>query len=542
MPHIDDDSKRLPTSPQTDEDTLVETASEDSFPASDPPAWVPTTALGSAGESQAEKSITPEKVMPTRMERDSMGDVGVPEDAYYGASTQRAVQNFCISCLKLPEEFIHALGAIKLYAARVNAELGLLDSKLAQAIETAAREVAEGKWDKQFVVDLFQTGSGTSTNMNANEVIASRANELLTEKKGGRSPVHPNDHVNRGQSSNDVIPTAMHVATLRIIDQHLLPAFDQLRKTIEEKALVFDKVVKIGRTHLMDATPIRLGQELSGHASIVAHAARRLENIKPHLAELALGGTAVGTGLNTHPAFAPRVIRLLAEHTSLSLHPAPNYFEALGARDAAVETAAAFRSAAISLSKFANDLRWLSSGPRCGLGELVLPALQPGSSIMPGKVNPVIPEAVLQVAARVIGHDATIAWAASMGSTLELNVMMPVIAAALIESANLLTAAAKALSEKCVQSIKADERRCRELVEWSMALATALVPEVGYDEAAKIAKAAYESDRTVRAVASEHPKFKGRQSVLDKLLDPWNQTEGQGGVKEAKPPESSRER
>src|SRR6185369_15261669 len=240
------------------------------------------------------------------------------------------------SDLKLPKEFIHALGAIKMYAARVNGELGLLDSKLAQAIETAAREVVDGKWDCQFVVDLFQTGSGTSTNMNANEVIASRANELLTEKKGGRSPVHPNDHVNLGQSSNDVIPTAMHVATLRIVNERLLPALQHLQKTLEDKALVFDKVVKIGRTHLMDATPIRLGQELSGHASIVAHSIRRLENSKAHLGELPLGGTAVGTGLNTHPSFAPRVIRLLAEHTGLSLHPAPNYFEALGARDAAV--------------------------------------------------------------------------------------------------------------------------------------------------------------------------------------------------------------
>jgi fumarate hydratase, class II len=367
-------------------------------------------------------------------------------------------------------------------------------------------------------------------------VIASRANELLTEKKGGRSPVHPNDHVNLGQSSNDVIPTAMHVATLRIVNERLLPALQQLQKTLEDKALVFDKVVKIGRTHLMDATPIRLGQELSGHASIVAHTIRRLENSKAHLGELPLGGTAVGTGLNTHPAFAPRVIRLLAEHTGLSLHPAPNYFEALGARDAAVETSAALRSTAISLAKIANDLRWLASGPRCGLGEIVLPALQPGSSIMPGKVNPVIPEAVLQVAARVIGHDSTIAWAASMGSTLELNVMMPVIAASLIESATLLSNAAKVFAEKCIQGMKADERRCREQVEWSMAMVTALVPEIGYDEAAKLAHEAFHSDRTVREVAQNHPKFRDRKDVLDKLLDPTHQTEGQGGVKQAKPP------
>jgi len=523
------------TTPEEAEDALVETASKDSFPASDPPSWVPTTALGSAGDSHGVTAVKQEAVIATRTERDSMGDVAVPEEAYYGASTQRAVQNFCISGQKLPEEFIHALGAIKLYAARVNAELGWLDSKLAQAIETAAREVVDGKWDGQFVVDVYQTGSGTSTNMNADEVIAGRANELLTGQKGGRNPIHPNDHVNLGQSSNDVIPTAMHVATLKIVDQRLISVLQQLQKTLEDKALVFDKVVKVGRTHLMDATPIRLGQELSGYASIVAHTVRRLENIKPHLSELPLGGTAVGTGLNTHPLFAARVIRLLAEHTGLSLHPAPNYFEALGARDAAVEASAAFRSVAISLTKIANDLRWLSSGPRCGLGEVVLPALQPGSSIMPGKVNPVIPEAVIQVAARVVGHDATVAWAASMGSTLELNVTMPVIAASLIESAKLLTTVTKVFTEKCVQGLKADEPRCREQVEWSISMATALVPEVGYDEAAKIAKEAFESGQTVRAVAQEHPKFRGRRGLLEELLDPWRQTTGKGGVKQAKP-------
>ncbi|MBI4396188.1 MAG: class II fumarate hydratase, partial [Elusimicrobia bacterium] len=363
----------------------------------------------------------------TRLEKDSMGTKEVPADAYYGVQTLRAVENFPVSGWRLPRPFIRALALIKRAAAQVNMERGLLDEKRGRAIVQAATEAAEGTWDAHFPVDVFQTGSGTSTNMNANEVIANRAIEILGGEKGTKSPVHPNDHVNQGQSSNDVIPTALHVAALELLAREVLPALEVLRGALAEKAKEFDGILKIGRTHLQDAVPMRLGQEFDGYASQVAHGIKRLENCRPHLAELALGGTAVGTGLNADPKFVEAMIRKLAEETKLPFVGAPSRFEALAARDAAVETSGALKTVAVSLMKIANDLRWLSSGPRCGLGEIELPSLQPGSSIMPGKVNPVIPEATLMAAAHVIGADTAITVGGASGN-FELNVMKPLIA------------------------------------------------------------------------------------------------------------------
>jgi fumarate hydratase class II len=460
-----------------------------------------------------------------RIERDSMGEMRVPRDAYYGAQTQRAVENFPISDMRLPRAFVRALGIIKLCAARVNAELGLLDAKLVGAIDTAAREVVDGKLDEQFVVDVFQTGSGTSTNMNANEVIAGRANELLGGPRGGKSPVHPNDHVNRGQSSNDVIPSAIHISTLQVIEHQTLPGLKKLHAALAAKAREFDRIVKIGRTHLMDATPVRLGQEFGGYASMIEHSIRRIEAVRPHLLELALGGTAVGTGINTHAEFPARVVRQIAGLTGLPFTTAANYFEALGGRDAAVETSGALRTVAVSLTKIANDIRWLGSGPRCGIGEILLPETQPGSSIMPGKVNPVMCESVLQVAAQVIGNDATVAWCGAMGGNFELNVMMPVLAFNLLQSAALVGSVCNAFTDKCVAGIQANERRCQEQIELSLAMCTALAVEIGYDEAAKIARQAYETGRSVRAIALEHPQLKDRPDRVAQLLDPWSQTE-----------------
>ncbi len=438
--------------------------------------------------------------MTRREERDSMGRVSVPAEAYYGAQTQRAVENFRVSSLRFSRPFIQALGLIKKHAARVNAELGLLPAELAEPIAAAAAEVAEGRLDDQFLVDVFQTGSGTSTHMNANEVIAGRANETLTGRRGGRSPVHPNDHVNLGQSSNDVIPSAIHVAALLGIRSHLLPSLEMLARALERKAEAFRGIRKIARTHLQDAVPMSLGEEFGGYARQAELGIGRVRAAELNLAELALGGTAVGTGMNTHPEFAPRVIAGLARETGIPFREAQNHFEAQAAQDAAVEMSGALRTAAVSLTKIANDLRWLSSGPRCGLGEITLPALQPGSSIMPGKVNPVIPEAVLQVAARVIGNDAGIAFAAQAGN-FELLVMLPLIAHNLLESIELLGSAASLLAERCVSGLTANPGKCRANLEQSLALATALVPAIGYDRAAALAKEAFDSGRTLRETA-----------------------------------------
>jgi fumarate hydratase class II len=455
-----------------------------------------------------------------RTESDSLGEMQVPASAYYGAQTARAVENFPISNLRFPRQFIRALGLIKKHASRANASLGLLPALLPEAIEEAAQEVIDGKLDAHFVVDIFQTGSGTSTNMNANEVIANRATELLGGKRGDKL-VHPNDHVNRGQSSNDVIPTAIHLAALEAIEFQLRPALTELHEALLAKAEAFWEIRKIGRTHLQDATPMRLGQEFSGYAAQVAHGVRRLENVKIHLRELALGGTAVGTGINTHPEFARRAIQGLAQETKLDLHEAPNHFEAQAARDACVETSGALKTVAVSLIKIANDIRWLGSGPRLGLGELKLPATQPGSSIMPGKVNPVMCEMVLQVGAQVIGNDAAITFGGASGN-FELNTMMPVIAYNLLQSIDLLANASRVFARRCVAGLEADPARCEGGIERSLAMATALAPVIGYDEAARIAKAAYESNRTVREVAAELSGLD--PGTLDQLLDPKKTT------------------
>lgn len=437
-----------------------------------------------------------------RIESDSMGEVKVPAAAYYGAQTQRAVQNFPISGLRFPREFIRAMGLIKRAAARVNLELGFLPQEVAEAIIQAATEAAEGKLDEQFPVDIFQTGSGTSTNMNANEVIANRAIELLGGEVGSKTPVHPNDHVNRGQSSNDVIPTAIHVAVAESIKGGLLPVLMACQKELEAKSAHFDHIVKIGRTHLQDATPVRLGQEFSGYARQMELARARIEQALAGLMELALGGTATGTGLNAVVGFAPKVIAQLAEETDLPLEEAKNHFAAQGGQDALVAASGSLRALAVTLTKIGNDLRWLASGPRCGLGELHLPPVQPGSSIMPGKVNPVIIESLLQVAVQVMAND----WAVAIGGqagNLELNVMLPVMAYNLLQSVELLRTGISNFTEKCLRGLGANEQRCRELVEKSLALCTPLAPEIGYDRAAHIAHLAYESGRTVREVALE---------------------------------------
>ncbi len=437
-----------------------------------------------------------------RIETDSMGEVQVPASAYYGAQTQRAVQNFPISGLRFPREFIRALGMIKRAAARVNFQMRFLSKEVADAIIQAADEVVEGKLDDQFPLDIFQTGSGTSTNMNGNEVIANRAIEILGGEVGSKSPVHPNDHVNRGQSSNDVIPTAIHLATAESIKSGLIPVLMACEKELEAKSEQFDHIVKIGRTHLQDATPVRLGQEFGGYARQMVLARERIERALTGLEELALGGTATGTGLNAPPGFASKVIAILAQESQLSLVEAKNHFAAQGGQDAQVAASAALRGLAVTITKICNDLRWLASGPRCGLGELQLPPVQPGSSIMPGKVNPVIIESLLQVAVQVMAND----WAVAMGGqagNLELNVMLPVMAHNLLQSVELLKAGISNFTEKCLNGLGANEQRCQELVEKSLALCTPLAPEIGYDKAAHIAHLAHESGRTVREVALE---------------------------------------
>ena len=455
-----------------------------------------------------------------RIEGDSMGEMRVPSDAYYGAQTARAVENFPISGLRFHRSFLRALGLIKKHAAITNAALGLLPPDIAGAIQQAAQEVSDGKWDAQFVVDVFQTGSGTSTNMNANEVIAHRAAELLGGERGDKR-AHPNDHVNCGQSSNDVFPSAIHLAALAGIKFQLVPVLVELQEALRRKAEQFNDILKIGRTHLQDATPIRLGQEFSGYASQIAHGVARLENVGPHLGELALGGTAVGTGLNTHPEFARRTIAGLAQETGLTLREAGNHFEAQAARDACVEASGALKTIAVSLIKIANDIRWLGSGPRLGLGELKLPATQPGSSIMPGKVNPVMCEMVIQVGAQVIGNDATITFGGASGN-FELNTAMPLIAYNLLQSIELLANACGVFTRRCVNGLEADIQRCESNLERSLAMCTALAPLIGYDQAARIAKAAAETGRTVREVALEISGLS--KENLDELLDAKRQT------------------
>ena len=455
--------------------------------------------------------------MKFREETDTMGTIRVPSSAYFGPQTQRAVENFSISGLRLPLAFINALALIKKCSASVNFELGLLDKNIFQPILEASREVIDGKFDDQFVVDVFQTGSGTSTNMNMNEVIASRANEIITGKKGGKYPVHPNDHVNMGQSSNDVIPSTIHISALMSIKQYLIPSLDLLHKTLLRKKAEFDDIEKIGRTHLQDAVPMTLGQEFSGYARQVELGVRRIMAVEERLAELALGGTAVGTGINTHPEFGARIVSLISEETKLPFKKAKNHFEAQAAQDAAVETSGALKTIAVSLVKIANDIRWLASGPRCGLGEISVPPLQPGSSIMPGKINPVIPEVVIQVAAQVIGNDTTIMLGGQAGN-FELNAMLPVIAYNLLQSITLLASASELFAEKCLSGVLANREKCAAYIEQSLALATGLVPHIGYDRAADIAKKAHETGKTIWEIARKEDVLP--ESVLTRIFNP----------------------
>ena len=452
----------------------------------------------------------------TRTESDTMGQVVLPGWAYWGAQTQRAVDNFGVSDKRIPKLVIQALGLIKGCAAEVNAELGTVPKALAEAIATAAAEVREGRWDEHFPIDVFQTGSGTSWNMNVNEVIANRANELLGSPLGTKDPVHPNDHVNRGQSSNDVIPTAIHVAD-RLAAEDLLAALAQLEAGLVGKAEAFSDVVKIGRTHLQDAVPVTLGQEFSGYASQIGKAIQRLRNALPHLEELALGGTAVGTGLNAHPEFAARVIERIAAHTKLPFRQAENLFEALACRDAQAELMGALSVLAGSLLKIGNDLRLLSSGPRAGLGEIVLPPLQPGSSIMPGKVNPVIPEMVIQAAVYVKGQAVSVGMAAA-SAPLELNIMMPLVAYETVDSLSLLANTCRAFDERCIQGIEANRERCADWVEWSLALVTPLATRIGYDRAAEIAYRAYKEKKTIRQAVAESGLLDAQE--VEDVLDP----------------------
>jgi fumarate hydratase class II len=453
----------------------------------------------------------------TRTEADSMGKVEVPADVLYGAQTQRAVENFPVSGIPLPRGMIRALGLVKAAAARVNRELGLLDAAMADAIHAAAMAVAAGEHDRQFPVDVFQTGSGTSSNMNANEVIARLASASL-----GR-PVHPNDHVNMGQSSNDVIPSAIHVAAALAVTESLLPALEHLAGTLEARAAELGAVVKTGRTHLMDAMPLTLGQEIGGWAAQVRAGMERIGDALPRLRALAQGGTAVGTGINAHPEFAGRFARAVSEATGLEFTPAANRFQALSSQDAAVEMSGQLRALAVALMKIANDLRWMNSGPLAGLGEITLPELQPGSSIMPGKVNPVIPEAVAMVCAQVMGNDLTVSVAGQSGN-FQLNVMLPVIALNLLQSIELLAGAARLLADKAVRGFTVNEARLREALERNPILVTALNPVVGYELGAAIAKRAYREGRPLLDVAREMTDLS--EEELRRLLDPAALTRG----------------
>ena len=458
-------------------------------------------------DSQSDADTEPE----FRIERDTMGEVRVPATALWRAQTQRAVENFPISGTPLEPQNIHALAQIKAAAARVNAELGVLDADVAKAVEQAALEVADGRYDDQFPIDVFQTGSGTSSNMNVNEVIASLASRTLG------SSVHPNDSVNASQSSNDTFPTSIHVAATAAITRDLIPALEHLAEALEAKAVEFETVVKAGRTHLMDATPVTLGQEFGGYAAQVRYGVERLQSALPRVAELPLGGTAVGTGINTPPGFSARVIEVLAELTGLPLTEARNHFEAQGSRDALVEASGQLKTIAVGLHKICTDLRWMGSGPRTGLGELRLPDLQPGSSIMPGKVNPVVPEATSMVCAQVIGNDATVAFAGSSGN-FELNVMMPVMAANLLQSIRLLANASRVLADRTVAGIEAEVEHCRELAESSPSVVTPLNRYIGYENAAAVAKKAVKERKTIREVVLEEG-YVDRGDLTEEQLD-----------------------
>ncbi len=456
----------------------------------------------------------------TRTEHDSMGTMPVPRDAMYGASTARAVENFPVSGRGIPAPVVRALGLIKWAAAQTNATLGLVDKRKAAAVAKAAQEIWDGKWAGEFVVDVYQTGSGTSSNMNANEVIANRAGVILGKVLGSKA-VHPNDDVNFGQSSNDVFPSAIHIALGITIVRDLLPAFGRLQSELAAKARTFHNIIKSGRTHLQDATPIRLGQEFSGYEHQVRLCSERVNGMLPRLLELPLGGTAVGTGVNTHARFAKECIATIAKTTGIKFRETRNHFQAQAAPDALVELAGNLTACAVALTKIGNDIRWLASGPRCGLGELILPAVQPGSSIMPGKINPVIVESLLQVCARVIGNSTTVTLG-GQGGVFELNMMYPVMADALCESLALLTNAVENFRAKCVEGLTADAKRCAELLENNLSVGTSLAPVIGYDAAASLVKHAFAAGTTLRAMASRETKLSSQD--LDRLLNPAKHT------------------
>ena len=451
-----------------------------------------------------------------RIETDSMGEFQVPVGAYYGANTMRAVLNFPISNLRFPRSFIQAIANIKMAAAEVNSDLGLLEARLSEAITQACREIVEGKFDDQFVVDIFQTGSGTSTNMNANEVISNRANEILGEPLGSRTPVHPNDHVNLGQSSNDVIPTTIHIAALYAMETDLIPALKRLSESLDNKSKEFMHIVKTGRTHLQDATPIRLGQAFEGHVGQVERSISRVSHAQSELSEVAIGGTAVGTGVNTHPHFAAKICEILSDNIGVKISETSNHFQAQSTLDNIVESSGVTRTIAVSLMKIANDIRWMGSGPRGGFNEIELPAVQPGSSIMPGKVNPVIPESACQVAAQVIGNDPAITIAGQSGN-FAINVMMPVAGYNLLQSIDLLAKVSSNFSSQCIAGLKATSKG-PEIVTQGLAIATTLVPHIGYDATASIAHKAQQSGKTIKEVALSETNLSATE--LDHILDP----------------------
>ncbi|MCK5004253.1 MAG: class II fumarate hydratase [Candidatus Aminicenantes bacterium] len=459
--------------------------------------------------------------MSERIEKDSLGEVNVPSEMFWGAQTQRALGNFKISGIKFQREFIRALGIVKRAAADANIRIGLLDPELGKEIIDVASEIIEGDLDEQFPLDIFQTGSGTSFNMNANEVIANKVNMKLGKKPGSKFPVHPNDHVNMGQSSNDVIPTAIHIAIAEIVSWSLLPSLTLLQDSLELKRDEFDEIIKLGRTHLQDATPVRLGQEFGGYAEMIKKSIKRVETGLEGLMELALGGTAVGTGLNTHKDFPEVAIKVISELTNINFSEASDHFEAQSCKDSVVFMSSAFKTLAVSLSKIANDIRWAGSGPFGGIGELILPEVQPGSSIMPGKINPVIPESVLQISAKVIGNDTTITICGQSGN-FQLNTMMPLIGFTSIESGLILTNGINTLREKCISGLKVDISRCNELVEKSLAMVTSLTPEIGYDAASNIAKEAYLTGRTIREILKEKNLIDEKK--IEELLDPMKMT------------------
>ena len=456
-----------------------------------------------------------------RIEKDSMGEMSVPNNAYYGAQTQRAFENFPVSDLKIPKPLIKALGIIKKSAAVVNHKLGYLPNDIKDAIVKASDEVINGKFDNQFIVDIFQTGSGTSSNMNTNEIIANRASEILGGNIGDRFPVHPNDHVNFGQSSNDVFPTAIHISSNMEVENSLIPALENLSKSLTNKVNEFEQVLKIGRTHLQDATPITLGQEFSGYKKMIDKSILRLKKAQSPLAELAQGGTAVGTGINTHIQFGELIALEISNNSGMKFKEAENHFEAQSTQDSVVELSGTLKTISVSLSKIANDIRWLGSGPRAGIGELILPSVQPGSSIMPGKVNPVICESMIQSCAQVIGNDIAITLG-GQGGIFELNLMLPLISHNLLQSIQILSNSIKIFTEKLIDDLKADEKKCLDYIEGSLAMCTSLAPIIGYDKAAKIAYNAYESGKTVREIALEEKVLSVEK--LNELLDAKSMT------------------